>query len=348
MENKNTALVKSNTALTRVSNQLAITNRLLEVADPFLIPYRKGDKWGFCDKNKKVIISCLYDSVKPFSDGLAAVEICERWGFVNKFGHIIIPFKYEDVGLFSEQLAAVKYDEKWGFINCEGSIQIDIVYRSAGSFSEGVAWVIPYTESEASECFELLDKNGDIIFVEFSSFVSNCREGSALVGDYNKYDPEDSFKYRFIFKDGDNWVKPLLEKLENGNNFSEGLAAIQKHEKYGFVNTEGNVIIAYTYDFAGSFRNGFAPVMRDETWWYINKKEEKTFSSKFDECYDFSENLARVKLENKYGYINNKGELIIPCIYDLSGDFVGGIALVERNRKRFCIDLRGSEYFEGN
>ncbi|MGC9000874.1 WG repeat-containing protein, partial [Caldisericum sp.] len=44
-----------------------------------LIPYRKGDKWGFCDRNKKLVIPAVYDGADPFSQGLARVEVNGKW-----------------------------------------------------------------------------------------------------------------------------------------------------------------------------------------------------------------------------------------------------------------------------
>jgi len=69
-DNPTTALVKTATfpALARVSSQLALTDKLLaKPEEPFLIPYRKGDKWGFCDRNKNIVIDCVWDWVEPFS-----------------------------------------------------------------------------------------------------------------------------------------------------------------------------------------------------------------------------------------------------------------------------------------
>ena len=62
-----TALVKTaqSLALARVSNQLDLTDKLLaKPEEPFLIPYRKGDKWGFCDLNKNIVIDCVYEYPK--------------------------------------------------------------------------------------------------------------------------------------------------------------------------------------------------------------------------------------------------------------------------------------------
>ena len=63
---KHTALIKREpTSLSRVSKSIEITNKLLAVTGaPFLIPYRKGDKWGFCDRNKKIIIAGIAQLVE--------------------------------------------------------------------------------------------------------------------------------------------------------------------------------------------------------------------------------------------------------------------------------------------
>ncbi len=65
-----TALVKTaqSPALARVSNQLALTDKLLtKPEESFLIPYRKGNKWVFCDRNDNVVIDWVYDYPR-FSD----------------------------------------------------------------------------------------------------------------------------------------------------------------------------------------------------------------------------------------------------------------------------------------
>lgn len=55
------------------------------------IPFRKGDKWGYCDKNKKMLIDAKYDWVTHFSDGLAVVWLNNKSGFIDKTGKVVIP-----------------------------------------------------------------------------------------------------------------------------------------------------------------------------------------------------------------------------------------------------------------
>ena len=50
-------------ALARVNAQLAVTEKLLaRVEDSLLLPYRKGNKWGFCDRNGIIKIACNTNS----------------------------------------------------------------------------------------------------------------------------------------------------------------------------------------------------------------------------------------------------------------------------------------------
>ena len=74
---KNNQLIKHDGGLIkRVGNAISVTNKLLALVEPQLIPYRKKDKWGFCTPDKKIVIDCVYDEVERFKEGLARVKLC--------------------------------------------------------------------------------------------------------------------------------------------------------------------------------------------------------------------------------------------------------------------------------
>lgn len=85
-----------------------------------LISYRKGDKWGFCNRIKEIIIPTKYDLIFSFCEGLAPVKMNNKWSFIDKSGQEVIPFKYDRVNPFSEGLASVRLNGKWGFIDRNG------------------------------------------------------------------------------------------------------------------------------------------------------------------------------------------------------------------------------------
>ena len=68
--------------------------------------------------------------------------------------------------------------------------------------------------------------------------------------------------------------------------FSEGLAAVEINGKWGYVNTNGEMVISPEYYEACSFKDGLARVKTSDSdldgWTYINKsgrkiKDEKTY-----------------------------------------------------------------------
>ena len=60
-----------------------------------LIPYRKGDKWGLCDRNKNIIIPIKYDDVyiDRYNKDLIKVKLGDKWGIIDKTAKEIVSIK---------------------------------------------------------------------------------------------------------------------------------------------------------------------------------------------------------------------------------------------------------------
>ena len=89
-----------------------------------LVPYRKGNLWGYSDIDKKLKIEAYYQEAHFFVEGLAAVKQNNKWGFINAKEKIVVPFVYTAVDDFNEGLAAVVKDKWCGFIDKKGKIYI--------------------------------------------------------------------------------------------------------------------------------------------------------------------------------------------------------------------------------
>jgi hypothetical protein len=104
-------------------------------------------KWGFVNTRGEVVIPIQYDSVRNFSDGLAAVATGHwtrnthdigppnafedaQWGFIDTRGEIAIPLIYDEVrdfrGGFAEVGIVRDNQTFWGVINTRGEIVIPI------------------------------------------------------------------------------------------------------------------------------------------------------------------------------------------------------------------------------
>ena len=62
---------------------------------PAHIPYRKGDKWGFCNLKKAIVISVKYDEVGSFIEDVVRVKLNDKWGFIDTTGREITSIKYD-------------------------------------------------------------------------------------------------------------------------------------------------------------------------------------------------------------------------------------------------------------
>lgn len=81
--------------------KLLLASMIFIAADTFaqqtdlsLIPYRVGDKWGYANPDKNLIIAPKYAEAGWFSEGLAAVKIGKKYGYINKAGKLVIPAKF--------------------------------------------------------------------------------------------------------------------------------------------------------------------------------------------------------------------------------------------------------------
>ncbi|WP_410495537.1 WG repeat-containing protein [Cellulosilyticum sp. ST5] len=128
--------------------------------DDARISIKKDGKWGFINVHVEMVILPLYDEIGYFSNGLCPVRKGEKWGYIDKDGNEIFPIildeitpfkynfqeRYTESGarlftVFTEAHAAVRYGHKWGFIDHKGQYKVHIPITTIKDyFSNG--WMI--------------------------------------------------------------------------------------------------------------------------------------------------------------------------------------------------------------
>lgn len=231
-----------------------------------LIPYRKYDAkteksmWGFCDKNKKIIIHLKYDFVQPFSEGRALVNSGDKYGFIDEKGNEVIPIRYEaDLPHYSDKnigddfkdgLARVKLNGKWGFIDKDGKEIIPAIYDEAGYFENGLAQVRKIREGALpSESCGLINREGKVVLPLIYANILDLKDGFMVA--------QDNLNMGLVDKEG----KLLTEmKYKTINEFVEGFAKVSIWKTVGFINRDGKEVVLPKYVSATDFHNGFARV----------------------------------------------------------------------------------------
>lgn len=213
---------------------------------------KQNYKWGLIDTCGTEIISCKYDFIGVFHEGLARVKMDGKYGYVNTRGVEVVPCKYDYVRNFYEGLARVTMgdygDEKYGYVNTLGQEVIPCIYDNASSFSEGMAWVC------SDDKYGFINAMGDVVVPFIYDYTGDFHEGLAVV---KMGDSFENCKYGFINSNGKEIV-PC--KYDIAKDFNDGIAQVRLAEKWGCIDTSGNVVIPCKYDVMTDFTDGVCNV----------------------------------------------------------------------------------------
>ena len=86
---------------------------------------------------------------------------------------------------------------------------------------------------------------------------------------------------------------------------------MEKNDKFGFIDRQGEVVIPIEYDCAMSFSEGYACVFKGEHCGYIDKENNLVINYQFDAGTPVIEGSSRVKKLGKWGelFIDNPNEI---------------------------------------
>lgn len=113
-----------------INNDLTIELNVKSSNNNPLIPFRKGEKWGFSDCKKIIKIPCIYERTETFYQGYAEVSIdYNKVGVINELGDIIVPLEYHSVSLVINESIFIVQNEhnKYGLYK-NGKLMFDVIF----------------------------------------------------------------------------------------------------------------------------------------------------------------------------------------------------------------------------
>lgn len=172
---------------------------------------------------------------------------------------------------------------------------------------------------------------GDIVVQpKYSTVKLFSSDGLALVRE------KKSKKYYYINTQGENLQ--LDCSPERYGNFSDGRAMVRIGDTWGYIDTNGKLVITPKYTKATDFISGKAIVqISSGKVLLIDKSGNETDLSGLNikGFKEFSEGLARVQVNSgTWGYINTDGRMAIEAKYLRAGDFSAGLAWVRVGEKQ--------------
>jgi hypothetical protein len=253
-------------------------------------------KWGFIDKTGKMVIAPQFKQAFDFDGQRAYVDPGTwKWGFIDPAGTMVIPAQFEDedryVSRFSEQLSAVGVDDKWGYIDKTGKFVIAPQFHQTMHFSEHLAMV-------KGDKWGYIDLTGKMVIAvpkdqyEQLGYFHDQRALADMYTDAHYknelrgyIDPTGKMVVRPQFEaamDRDSDSPDFSDNCYYNGNFSEGLAAVELGEKWGYIDVTGKMAIALQFDDARDFSHGFAAVQIGKKWGFIDKTGQIVIAPQFD------------------------------------------------------------------
>lgn len=150
-------------------------------------------------------------------------------------------------------------------------------------------------------------------------------------------------------------ISKYISKNENNNNSDntineETTCIVKKNEenKYGIVNSKGELIVPFIYNEGFDYNNGIAVLTNEKGSTYFNSDGKIIGSENLAlngpvNTYTKEDYLAiKDAFSGLYGFIDQEGNLQIPFKWKDAYNFCNGLALVEDDSGVYVIDLNGN------
>ncbi|MGL5808110.1 MAG: WG repeat-containing protein [Xenococcaceae cyanobacterium] len=283
-----------------------------------LIVVKVNEKYGFVNSTNMGIVKPQFDNVygyktaSSFSDWaefttkevyrqldiasnlfkdsnkLIKVNINGKRSFVDGDGKIVIQPKFERVIFLNEKTALAKINDKFSFIDRTGNILDRSQLNTISDSYEGLAIAI--------------DSWGRLITLK-KPLITRFLDNNLLRSEF-------SLEY-FYNNNLANSYSDLNEILPSNFRemlvFSNGRGLIEFDGKYGYINTQGKIVIPLKFEQATPFYKELAGVKVKNKWGFIDRTGKIVIQPQFDEVYPFSDGLARVRVGDTSKYTDKLG-----------------------------------------
>jgi len=290
--------------------------------------------FGCVDKEGKVVIPLEYNSG---FEGPGVICVCNqdnKWGMLNLNGDEITPSVYDHIDLFYGDYTIVKQGDKFGIMNNKGALVVPVQYEKISRFYHECR-NYGNTKYRFEDVFWLTN-NGN------SKVVNLTR----TQGSINTEHIDTPYDYQVVKRDGKYAIVSYLGTetvpyqnirwcsigLSSAVDFSEGLVAVVKNNKIGFIDKKGNVKIPFQYEYSefqfnfynnfGVFSEGMAPMMKGGKWGYIDKSGNTAIPYVYDWASCFHKGSAMVMKGDLAGIIDKSNKVVLPFEFE-TGCFSG-------------------------
>ena len=287
--------------------------------------------------------------MSDFEQGLPAARCIfanGRFGLINRIGKVLIK-NYGYIGEFHDGLARMSVKGKMS-----GNLKEKT--HSLGKLRDFLTEIIAPSRCTDFTQFDREFNQNALLTCEGCSWGYMDTIGQIVIPDHYTF-ATDFLSEVGIVECAGKWglVSKKAEELipcdYDGVSFMEHtdnkiIRVYKKDEKYGLIDTLGQLTVDMKYDEIGSFYEGRLAVKYKGLWGFVNKDGLEIIPCRFNKVGNFSDGLAAAKIGNDWGFIDKLGDVEIDFQYSQVGDFVNGIAYAKLESRPFGYINKENEW----
>jgi hypothetical protein len=294
---------------------------------------------GVINSAGKIIIPAQYDQLLMDQNVfLASADVGSksRWVILDAEGNKMTEKHYEDIGAFNGKFYPVRSRGFWGAVNAIGKEIISCVHDSLvqqadshivvkfkgeyGIINVFENWIVTPQQNR----LQLLNDETYFEFADKTTFLKSLA-GNIIYFSDNPLEFNGGYVMEHL-PSGAFWIINMNGIIIDRSNQpdhtekifpeTEGLRAIHKDGKYGFIDDAGRLRIANRYEDAKPISDWRAAIRIRKKWVFIDHKENLVVQPVYGEVGNFNQGYAIVKKNNLSGLIDESGKIVLPLRYD--------------------------------
>jgi hypothetical protein len=243
------------------------------------------------------------------------------------------------ISSFSEGLAFARVANKFVFLDTFGRTVFEVPDNIIQEVSD-IDTILPFSDGLVR--FPMKDRT----FVVFDKLGNFTRTNDRFLefGENGLRSYLDKDGYSILDKDNNYIIGPKKNLISSVDNLYYS-ASEDQEGVYQFFDTKGKEVFQVKADYIGDFREGLAPINIGEKWGFVNTNGKVVIPIKYKDANSFSDGLASVIDSNdKVGFINTKGKMVIPAVYEsgaYQAEFDCGLIYVQKGKWEGYINKKG-------
>lgn len=315
---------------------------LMQKSDEYIM-IKKDDKFGYVDKNGKIVIDPVWDNISIFDNyGYARTIKNKKMGLIDKSGNSKLTNIYDDILTIGKNKFIVTENGKKNIIKDKKKI-LKREYERLEPVTDKFYIVGNKNQRNEIKLGLIYSDENDNIKKVFKEEYDNIIK---IIDNFFLCKIDSKIKI-MILDDTKEKIKineiDIKNKYNKLNYIDSDLMIVEKNKRIGVIDYKETEIVPFgKYDKINDFFNGHSVIKLGDKYGLINIEGKEIISPKY-EYLKISSNDKKLlfKKNEKYGVIDFNEKIIVEPIYRELTDYYGNRAMYISNDKVGIIDEKG-------